>query len=206
MSSGWAAFRKTWIKPEVYPLIGSMAAALGVCGVALANKISQPGMTFSKSARAAGIEAQLEGIDEVKPMWSSFKHYSASIFEKSHHIMDNKRQGSPHLSVPVLAEAAEDDEELEDTTVVEQKENEPTLVLMEDTQAVDAAVGEAVIAAHAAVNDTAEQTSKQSPPVHAVPEENLKEVAANLVAELNALEQPESVLPKIVPDAPKAQA
>ncbi len=97
----WAHFRKVWIKPEVYPLIGSMVAAIGVCGAALANKISQPGMTFSKAARAGGIHAQLEGIDEVRPMWSGSKKYSASIFSSSHEIMENKLTAP----APALAEA-----------------------------------------------------------------------------------------------------
>eukprot|EP00171_Calliarthron_tuberculosum_P016383 IDg16383t1 len=104
MSGGWAHFRKTWIKPEVYPLIGSMVVALGVCGSALVNKISQPGLTFSKAARKGGIQAQLEGIDEVKPMWSGSKNYSASIFNDSKQIQETNRKPF----APALAESAGD--------------------------------------------------------------------------------------------------
>lgn len=76
-------------------MIGSMGVAVGVCTYALANKISQPGMTFSRAARKGGIHAQFEGIDEVKPMWSDSKNFSESIFNKSHTIMDNKRAAPP---------------------------------------------------------------------------------------------------------------
>ena len=86
------SFREIWLKPEVWPLIGSIGIAIGVCGAQMANKISQPGMTFSKSARKGGIFAQFEDIDEVKPALDTFfKSKSYSIFGSESEILDNNR-------------------------------------------------------------------------------------------------------------------
>ena len=173
--STWAAFRKNWIKPEVYPLIGSMVAAFGVCSFALASKISQPGMTFNKAARKGGIEMQLEGIDEVKPMWSGMKEYSSSIFEKSHDILENKRQPAAPVTVKVLADAADIAEEEEDTAEVS---------IIKEAAEVPAAVDttvESVGASSAAVNaSVSSEVEEKSSGMDEALEAKAKEVLAGL--------------------------
>lgn len=181
MSGGWAHFRKVWIKPEVYPLIGSMVVAVGVCGAALTNKISQPGLIFSKSARKAGIQAQLEGIDEVKPLWSSSINYSSSIFDNSTEIRDNNRQPS----VTTLAESAAEVLQVAEEAVEDAAET----------------VVEAVHAAADAIEDMHEQAEQRvedaiTELVVAHAEEELLEKGAALAAQLK----------KISPEPPSAAA
>lgn len=194
MSGGWAQFRKTWIKPEVYPLIGSMVVALGVCGTALANKISQPGLTFSKSARKGGIHAQLEGIDEVRPMWSGSKNYSSSIFTESKEIQDTNRK----VFSPALAEAADNGGVLEvikeAPAVIEEAIEDAVEAVQEVVSGAIHSAADAVIEAHKVAEDKVEDAISEL--VAAQSEEELLEKGAALASQLK----------KIVPEPPSATA
>lgn len=140
-------------------MIGSMGVAIGVCTYALANKISQPGMTFSKAARKGGIHAQYEGVDEVKPMWSNSKKWSESIFEKSNTITENKRAAPP---VPLQSKAED---------VVEIIKEAPAA---EEPAAAESAVDVVVAAVEEAVVDSSA-------------EDKLLEKGAALAAELKQI-------------------
>ncbi len=171
--SSWAQFRKTWVKPEVYPLIGSMVAALGVCGASIVNKLSQPTLTFNKSARKGGIFEQFEGIDEVTPgmaNWSKSK--SQSIFDSSTEIIQNKHE---HLVVPTI-EVVDDAEEATEEALAMVAE-----AVEEAREAVVEAVAETVEAVKEKVEDVVPVAAEESA------EEKLLEKGAELVAELKSV-------------------
>lgn len=170
MASGWAYYRKYWIKPEVYPLIGSMAAALGVCGAALLNKARDPSVTWNKTKRSGGVEAQLENVDEIVPMWSYSKESAIRIFGKKegNPILANKKDFiSGPISVTIAAadaENAEEDAEVESETEPESAAPEPVEskpvpeVIDEDAAAINAAVDAAMERA-ATIADTTESAA-----------------------------------------------
>lgn len=179
--SGWAQFRKQWIKPEVYPLIGSMVFAIGVCGASLANKISQPTLTFSKSARKGGIFTQFEGVDEVTPgmaTWSKSK--SHSIFDSSYEILENKKE---HWEVPKIEVIVEEVEEAAEEAIAAIEEAVSDVI--EDAGEVVAAVKEAVEEKVEAIEDKIEDKILDIAVDRA--EEKLLEKGAELVAELKSV-------------------
>eukprot|EP00177_Eucheuma_denticulatum_P005094 GFKZ01009284.1.p4 GENE.GFKZ01009284.1~~GFKZ01009284.1.p4 ORF type:complete len:194 (+),score=50.49 GFKZ01009284.1:229-810(+) len=157
MATGWAAFRKTWLKPEVYPLIGSMAAALGVCGAAILNKVTDPTVTWNKSKRGAGAESQLDGVDEVVPMWNGAKGSSVRIFGTENPIMENKRSFTQFQDTFVVKIGEEEEEEEEEVG-----EEEVAVVVEEDaSDVVDvAAAEEAAATAAAAVVDVIDEAAE----------------------------------------------
>lgn len=119
-----------------------MAAALGVCTVALTNKARDPSVTWSKKARAGGIEAQLEGVDEVKPLWSSARRFSNSIFTADRRIIEAKERLSEIYPVIIAQAVAEDEtaeEEVEEEVgeAVEEEAEEIASALAEVTAAVE---------------------------------------------------------------------
>lgn len=92
-----------------------MAAALGVCGAAMLNKVRDPSVTWNKGKRGTGIEQQLEGVDEIVPLWSSSKGSSIRIFGSENPIMENKVQYTA-LPEPITVRIGEEEEEEEETT------------------------------------------------------------------------------------------
>lgn len=170
MTSNWTQFRKIWLKPEVYPLIGSMVAALGVCGAAMLNKATDPTVTWNKQKRSDGAPAQIEDVDEVVPMWASAKGSSIRIFGKENPIMQNKKsftqleQDTFVMKAPVDEEEEEEEEPVAvaDDTVVESaaaeivKEAKQVLEVMDEAaETIKAAVDEALGQGMDAINDTA---------------------------------------------------
>lgn len=159
MASNWASFRKVWLKPEVYPLIGSMVVAVGVCTTALVNKARDPSVTWNKSKRSEGIEAQLDGVDEIVPLWSSAKSSSIRIFGGGNPIMDNKiEHRSTSLSVTVPVEGGDEEEKEEEQVVEEVSEEHPVLeavteLVDETAETINAAV-DAAIESAAAIPET----------------------------------------------------
>ena len=157
-------------------MIGSMVVALGVCGASLANKISQPGMVFSKSARKGGIFTQFEGIDEVQPALSSWtKSKSQSIFESTQDIYNTNRE--PHTPVyEVIEEVKEEVEEA--LAAIEEAAEQVVEDAVKVVHAVEAAVEEKVEAVEDKIEEKiAEVMVERS-------EEKLLEKGAELVAEL----------------------
>lgn len=158
--SSWAAFRKTWIKPEVYPLIGSMAAAVLVCGAAMTNKIRDPTVTWNKSKRAGGTSAVIEDIDEVVPMWSRAKNSSTEIFSKATYVMDSKHIVSTDgqtFTVTVGEPEEEPEEAPEEEESAEEVETPVAAALEvvdEAAETINAAVDAAIESAAAAVAET----------------------------------------------------
>lgn len=110
MASGWAYFRKHWIKPEVYPLIGSMAAALGVCGTVMLSKARDPTIGWNKSKRKSDL---YQDVEEVVPLWSTAKNNSTRIFGSSREIMETKKSFT-ELPDPVTVKIGDADEEEEE--------------------------------------------------------------------------------------------
>lgn len=120
--SSWAYFRKHWIKPEVYPLIGAMGAALGVCAVALINKARDPTCTWSKSKRKGEVDV-FSTMDEVVPLWSSSKTGSTSIFGKDTSIRASKfmhTESPPPVTVRIGEEEAEEEAEEESAAPIDE--------------------------------------------------------------------------------------
>ncbi|CAN8071635.1 unnamed protein product [Agarophyton chilense] len=122
MASGWAHFRKVWLKPEVYPLVGAMGAALGVMAVALVNKARSPNVAWNKSKRGSG--TLYDDIDEVVPLWNDSKNNSTSIFQASSGIRDSKRQGRSDLGSFVIKAAADEEEEEEEQQQQQQQQQQ----------------------------------------------------------------------------------
>jgi len=51
-----AAFYKTWVRPEVYPLVGTMVVAVGLCGFQITRSfMSNPDVRVSKADRSVGV-------------------------------------------------------------------------------------------------------------------------------------------------------
>lgn len=121
---------------------------MGVCGAALINKASDPSVTWNKSKRISGVEAQLEGVDEVVPMWSSSKSSSTRIFGKENPILDSKKHTVGPISVTVAAEQHEEENEPEADEVADEpavvKSNPVVEVMDEAAETVMAAVDAAI--------------------------------------------------------------
>lgn len=161
MASNWAYFRKHWIKPEVYPLIGSMAAALGVCGAAMLNKVRDPSVTWNKTKRGAGLVEQLDGVDEIVPMWSSSKNSSIRIFGGENPVRDMKTQHTAlpePITIVVSPEKEEEEAASEPDATVEEEQNteEPATEPVEDEPAGEAVTEEAAPAVLEVVDEAAE--------------------------------------------------
>lgn len=130
MASAWATFRKHWVRPEIYPLVGSLVGALGIGGYALFNKATDPTIPWNKVKRGQSIDAQLEGIEEVIPMWSTSSMRSIRIFTSANDIRDNKRAHNDFQDTFVVKvgdaeeEEEEEEEEEKEEEKVEMKEGE----------------------------------------------------------------------------------
>lgn len=111
MSSGWATFRQRWLKPEVYPLIGAMAAAIGVCSAALINKARDPSVTWNKAKRTGG--DLIDADEENLPMWHYAKNNSARIFSRENVITDYHKINT-ELPPPITVKIGEAEEPAEE--------------------------------------------------------------------------------------------
>ena len=119
--SNWAYFRKHWIKPEVYPLLGAMGAALGVCAAALINKARDPTVGWNKSKRGEGQSALLEGIDEVVPLWSKSSENSTRIFGHDQTIRESKYTHTTIPEITIIKPTEEEEEEEEEVAASEEE-------------------------------------------------------------------------------------
>lgn len=200
MATRWAHFRKVWLKPEVYPLIGSMVVAIGVCTTALVNKARDPSVIWEKSKRKGQTEV-FDGVDEVVPLWSSSKKNSSRIFASENAIMEAKKTHTelpPPVTVTLAAE--EDDDEPEDE---EQIEEEPVVAIEQSTASEDEPVAsseddivditdEAADTINAAVDAAIESAANAAATATAVAD--ISEPAASSVAEQNVSPVPTSDL------------
>lgn len=133
MSSGWASFRKHWVRPEIYPLVGSLAVALGVGTYALLNKALDPTIPWNKTKRTSSLHAQLEGIEEVIPVWNVSGMRSTRVFTSANDIRDNKRT-FPDFQDTFVVKVGGDEEEEE----VEEVEEDEGAQVNEGAQVTDA--------------------------------------------------------------------
>lgn len=143
-----------------------MAAAVGVCTAALLNKARDPSVTWNKTKRGGGIEAQLEGVDEIVPMWSSSKSSSTRIFGGGNPIMDSKiEHRSIPLSVTVPVEGGDEEEKEEEQVAGEVSEEQPVLeavteLLDETAETINAAVDAAIESAAGTPETVIDTTGK----------------------------------------------
>lgn len=111
--AAWSHFRNTWLKPEVYPLVGAMTAALGVCGYAIFNKTRCTTVAWNKNRRIT--DANLTAKDEVVPVLTAVRGKSTSIFESDRAIFEaqyNKVEEAPmKFTIRVGGEEEEEEEE-----------------------------------------------------------------------------------------------
>lgn len=171
--SNWAHFRKHWIKPEVYPLLGAMGAALGVCAAALINKARDPTIGWNKSKRSEGQDALLEGVDEVVPLWSKSSKNSTRIFGHDKSIVESKFK---HTTIPeiavVKAEEAEEEEEEEADSIAEEVAEELTVAVSTPVvEIIDEApekIEAAVEAATHSIQETANSAKEVTPSIEEV--------------------------------------
>lgn len=93
----FASFKARWVRPEVYPLAAAIGAAVGLCSYFMVHKATaDPSVTWDRTARAAGVEAQYAGRvgeDGVTPLWGGVKGRSIRIFDSGNPVMDTKRAG-----------------------------------------------------------------------------------------------------------------
>lgn len=196
MASGWAHFRKTWLKPEVYPLIGAMAAALGAMSAALINKARSPNVAWDKSKRTTG--GIFDDVEEIVPLWNSSKKNSTGIFTSDSGIQDSKKIITEDLGTFVIKTAEEEPEEEEEeeqipepiveTSAVEQEEPavvQPAFdIIDESAEAINAAVDAAIQTASSITPAHSAETSiPETPPVEQAP-------AEQILAEQPPAEQP----------------
>lgn len=167
--SNWAHFRKHWIKPEVYPLLGAMGAALGVCAAALINKARDPTVGWNKSKRGEGQDALLEGIDEVVPLWSTSSKNSTRIFGHDKSIIESKFK---HTTLPevVIVKAEESEEEEEADSVPEEVAEELTVAvpIVEIIDEAPEKIEAAVEAATHSIQETASSAEEAAPSIEEV--------------------------------------
>lgn len=109
MASRWAHFRKVWLRPEVYPLIGAMGAALGVMTASLINKASSPAIAWNKSKRGTG--GIYDDIEEVVPLWASASRNSTSIFTSDSRLQETNKRAPGDFETFVVKVNREEDEE-----------------------------------------------------------------------------------------------
>lgn len=182
--SNWAYFRKHWIRPEVYPLIGAMAAALGVCSAAIINKVRDPGVGWNKAKRKGG--DLLDDVEEIVPLWSSSKHNSARIFGSDKTIMDSKFQNvTGPLSFTVKIGAAEEEEE-------EEQEETPVETVLEAVAEVVEEAGEDVVAV---TQHVAEHVAAEIAPVVDVMDEAAEVINAAIDAAVDTAVAPADATP-----------
>ncbi|KAI0565966.1 hypothetical protein FGB62_13g148 [Gracilaria domingensis] len=190
MASGWAHFRKVWLKPEVYPLIGAMAAALGVMTASLINKARHPTVAWNKGRRGTG--SLVDDVDEVVPLWSDSKKNSTSIFGADSSIIDSKALGKDDLGTYVVKAAAEEEEEEEEAD--EQPEAPPAEPAAEEVPVVQPildVIDESAEAINAAV-DAAIETANDITPAPAPPASAVEAPAAEAPVEDTPVELPKA--------------
>lgn len=122
--SVWQHFRKKWLLPEVYPLIGAMSVATGLATFAIFNKTNDSIVTWSKKKRTS--PDYLDNIDTFVPTGSIFKSSSSRIFGSENVIYDSNNKGiakaaqQPEpLSFTIRVGAEEDQEEDHADTIIE---------------------------------------------------------------------------------------
>lgn len=122
--SAWNTFRKVWLLPEVYPLIGAMGVATGLAGFAIYNKANDSIVTWNKNKRTNA--DYFDNIDEYVPVGAVFKSNSSRIFSSENVIYASNNRGiakAIHQTEPLtftirVGDEAEDDE-AEDVIVEE---------------------------------------------------------------------------------------
>lgn len=179
--SSWASFRKTWIRPEVYPLLGAMGAAIGICGLSLYNKTRDSIITWDKSKR--GNEEYFGTVDEFVPFGNRFKSGSARIFGSENVAYES--QSWAHAEQPqtftVRIGDSEEDEEEEDTQVEQVTEADSS--------------GEQVVVAETVDSSTASEIKSAVAPVEpmvALKDESIDKIQAALDAALELAEKEEN--------------
>lgn len=181
--SSWAYFRKTWLKPEVYPLIGAMGAALGICGLSIYNKTRDTIITWDKSKR--GNMDYLGTVDEFVPFGNSIKSGSARIFGSENVAYES--QSWAHAEKPqtftVRIGDAEEEEEAEAQVeeVAETASGSDPVVRAETVEASTASDVDSVAVPVAPVE-----------PVVALKDESIDKIQAALDAALDLAEKEES--------------
>lgn len=189
MASAWANFRKHWVRPEIYPLIGSLVGALGIGGYALFNKATDPTIPWNKVKRGQSIDSQLEGIEEILPMWSTSRMGSIRVFTSANDIRDNKHAYNDFQDTFVVKVGDAEEEEEEEEEESEEKEDEG-----EDEKGdkvVEVKEGESAESAQLDETDTADEQSSSKavevpPPALDVMDEAAVEIHAAVDAALQA--------------------
>lgn len=129
MASKWLNFRRHYVRPEIYPLVGAVGTAVGLSMFFLGHKASgDPTVTWERESRAAGTGGGLGRdpaevvADDVRPeimtaeqldadegawsgkLWHSALHRSTGIFRKEENAIA-KANRLPNPSFPSVAEA-----------------------------------------------------------------------------------------------------
>lgn len=128
-ASKWLSFRRHYVRPEIYPLVGAVGTAVCLSVFFLGHKASgDPTVTWEREPRAAGIGGGLGRdptdvvADDIRPetmtadqlnadegawagkLWASAIHRSTGIFKKEENAIA-KSNRLPNPSFPSVAEA-----------------------------------------------------------------------------------------------------
>lgn len=148
MGSSWASFKLHWVKPDIYPLIGVMASALGLGTFATIHTWQNPSVMWDRDLRKRGVVPG-EGT-EYTPMVSYFKNKSARVLQNDSSVWEaSSKLSGPFTVTLVLDEGNEgEDEELTDKAGNDEQGQRlppPLVEVMDDSaQAINAAINEAL--------------------------------------------------------------
>lgn len=129
LASKWLTFRRHYVRPEVYPLVGAVGTAVCLSVFFLVHKASDdPTVTWERESRAAGIGGGLGRdpadvvAEDIRPetwtagslasdegawagkLWHSALRRSTGIFKKEENAI-TKSNRLPNPSFPSVAEA-----------------------------------------------------------------------------------------------------
>lgn len=113
-ATGWKAFKKTWIVPEVYPLIAALITGVSVATYQISRKAFYSlDVSWDRQVRSGGVIPQYRDADEKSIEQSSegflsfLKTRSTSVFAKDTRVYETKRLPNPVYTAPVEAEVTE---------------------------------------------------------------------------------------------------
>ena len=117
--SGWSEFRRIWLDPSVYPIIGVIAGGVGIAVYQISRKaFFSLDVMWDRQVRASGGTHYLDASDEEiernsRGLMSWCRDKSIRVFGHDTRIYDSKRVSTPQyiprsLVTGVAAAAAEE--------------------------------------------------------------------------------------------------
>lgn len=118
--SSWSQFRKVWLLPEVYPLIGAVSIAVGAGVLTIANKIRLDPFCMTNRRRRSDFVGTVESVEHAPIFGERMKTGTTRMFGLSENEMlriNAKHPGGPITAV--IRAPEEDVQKDEEQNVVE---------------------------------------------------------------------------------------